>query len=38
MPVQVHIAGSNGSTRWHIIKPNSDTEYKSLTDVIQHLG
>jgi len=38
MPVQVHIAGSNGSTRWHVSKPNGNSEYKSLTDVIQHLG
>lgn len=38
MPVQVRIAGSNGSTRWHVSKPNGNSEYKSLTDVIQHLG
>jgi iron complex transport system ATP-binding protein len=38
MPVQVRIAGSNGSTRWHVSQPNGDSEYKSLTDVIQHLG
>jgi len=38
MPVQVHIAGSNGSTRWHVCKPSGDTEYQSLTDLIRHLG
>lgn len=38
MPVQVHIAGNNGSTRWHVTKPNGNSEYKSLADVIQHLG
>ncbi|MCE7989760.1 MAG: ABC transporter ATP-binding protein [Caldilinea sp. CFX5] len=36
-PIQVHIAGSNGSTRWQVTNHDGSAEYKSLAEVIEHL-